>query len=272
MTKGDAKIELVMSEFGHHRANAGGATLPLRDRLNPTLHGFRGLWPKAVVTLYTDQDWPAEAGLQVRKVDPPFDRSHPRYGWRAHDYYQIFGLLNSTADVAVAMDSDMEIVSSKFGFLTELAKRFGLTVPINPRMLLGIDGGIGVDSTYEPSEDPSGGVSIAYNLTPIAFSTDHQAARRTLEDYAARLAANPGRGAVHLSAACLATGFQPHVLPYQWCVSSPRDVDSKHIWSDALALHVGHADVIPRFRKEQRSGQFRERFRRLRAALKGDQL
>lgn len=238
-------VELILSEFGGSRGNAGDPSLSLADRFEPALGSFRAVFPDARVHIRTDDPVLNVEGATVTNVDPPFDRAHPRYGWRAHDYYQAIGLLESEADIAVALDADILIVSDRFRALLPLTEAFGLAVPLNPRLMLGIDGRYGSDSPYEQSEDPSQGLAIGYNLTPIAFATAHAAARALLQDYAARMRVRPGRGAVHLSAASLATGFQPHPLPPQWCASSPRDLDSRHIWNEAVALHIGHGDVLP---------------------------
>lgn len=250
-------IELVMSEFGRARLNAGGAQLSQFDRLNPTLDSFRKIFPNASVTLFSDQDLSFGSPVRTVKVSPPFSRDAPRYGWRSHDYYQAIGMLESTADFAIAMDSDMLVVSDAFRAIVELAEIFGLAVPINPRLLLKTDGGIGSDSTYDATSDRTMGLGTTYNLTPMAFSTRHKTARRLLEGYCERLRADPGRGAVHLVNASYDTGYQPCVLAPQWCVCSPRDFDSKHIWREAIALHVGHKDVFPRWKSEMRKKTFR---------------
>lgn len=257
-------VELVMSEFGPVRQNAGGARLSGRDRLNPTLDSFLRIFPRARVTLRSDQHLEVGDGVRLVQVDPPFSRAEQRYGWRAHDYYQAVGLLESSADIAIAMDSDMRIVSDGFRAILKLAGMFGLAVPINPRLLLRIDGGVGVDSTYHAASDGTLGLGMTYNLTPMAFSTRHAKARALLERYCELLAQAPGRGAVHLVKASYELGYQPHVLPPQWCVCSPRDLDSKHLWREAVALHVGHRDVLPRWRREVSKERLRRLIRKVR--------
>ena len=261
-----------MSEFGGSRGNAGDALLSVADRFEPALGSFLAVFPDASVHIRTDDPTLKAEGATVTYVDPPFDRSHQRYGWRAHDYYQAIGLLESKADIAVALDADILIVSDRFRALVPLSKAFGLALPINPRLTLGIDGRDGSDSPYDRSGDPSEGLAIGYNLTPIAFATAHTDARILLRDYAARMLERPGRGAVHLSAASFATGFQPHPLPPQWCASSPRDLDSRHIWNDAVALHIGHADVLNYWRDapaRERRRQVFEKLRKRVAMLRG---
>jgi len=250
------KIELVMSEFGAERQNSGGADLRVFHRLNPTLDSFRKVFPGATVTLYTDQDSATPDGVSLIRVESPFDSAHPRFGWRTHDYFQAKGLLESNADIAIAMDSDMLIVNDDFAAIAPLADRYGLAVPLNWRLLVGIDGSIGTDSSYEPNADELRGLGISYNLTPIAFSTHSPAARLLLQRYCELMLANPGRGGINLFRASFELGFAPYVLPPQWCVCSPKDLDSKHIWSRAVVLHVGHADVLPRWKREARRARF----------------
>ena len=264
----EPKIELVMSEFGTARANAGGAMLSSFDRLNPTLDGFLSIFPGAKVTLYTDMQLGAPTGVRTVLVDPPFLRQHERYGWRAHDYYQVYGLLNSSAQIAIAMDSDMKIVSPDFRVIELLARKFGLALPMNPRLLARVDGLVGADSTYRSTVDETLGSTFAYNLTPIAFSTEHAKARTLLERYLALLTENPGRGAVHLSKAVYELGNHPCLLPAAWCVCSPRDYESPHVWRNAIALHVGHADVEPRWQIESAKMSIRSWHNRLRHFFK----
>ncbi|MCI5117038.1 MAG: hypothetical protein D3913_03590 [Candidatus Electrothrix sp. LOE1_4_5] len=246
----NASLELVMSEFGGSRKNAGGGKLSRSERLNPTLDSFRQVFPAASVTLYTDQDLAEKSDIRVVKVSSPFSLDDPRYGWRSHDYYQAVGMLDSSADVAIGMDSDMLIVSEGFRAIVELAHLFGLALPINPRLLLKIDGGIGLDTTYVPALDSTLGLGVTYNLTPMAFSTNHKMSRRLLQRYSELLIQNPGRGAVHLVNASYELGYHPCVLPPQWCVCSPRDLNSRHLWNEAVVLHVGHKDVVSRWKRE----------------------
>ncbi|WP_320675015.1 hypothetical protein [Prochlorococcus sp. MIT 1341] len=236
-------IELILSEFGPSRLNAGGADLSALSRLNPTLDSFKKIFPDAKVTLYTDQVIKLDPSIKVVKVNPHFKKSGPRYGWRANDYYCIYGLLNSNEEYAISMDADMLIVSPKFSAIAELAKVFGLALPLNPRLMLLVDGTIGADSTYRIQDDITLGTSLAYNMSPIAFSTRHSKARLVLEEYLLRITNNPGRGPVHMAESILGVGYQPCVLPPQWCVCTPKDLNSKHIWNEAICLHIGHSDV-----------------------------
>jgi hypothetical protein len=240
-----------MSEFGAARRNCGGAQLEDGDRLDPALRSFRDQFPVARVKLYTDFDYEME-GITTIRVTPPFDSAHPRYGWRSHDYYQAYGLLHSSADVAVAMDSDMLIVSDRFRAILPLAEKFGFVAPANTRLQVSVEATIGEDSNYDLERDPTGGTGFSYNLTPLAFSTAHEDARRFLQVYCSLMQERPGRAGLRLWQAAYSTGFNPYLLPYQWCVCTPKDLESKHIWGNEIVLHVGHPDVYPHYLKTRR--------------------
>jgi hypothetical protein len=257
-------VELVMSEFGAQRQNRGGATFPGIDRLQPTLEGFWQQFPGARVTLYTDFPCSTD-GVDTVLVDPPFDRAHERYGWRAHDYYQAYGLLQSEADVAIAMDSDMLIVSERFRTIVVLAERFGLALPANSRLQILREASWGEDSSYDLDLDPTEGTGFAYNLSPLAFATRHSPSRRLLELYCQFMRSRPGRASLHLWEAVYFSGVNPYLLPFQWCICTPRDVDSRHIWGEEIVLHLGHPNVYPRFLKERRGGAPRRALQRLKA-------
>jgi hypothetical protein len=244
-------IELVMSEFGAERRNAGGAAFDNESRLNPTLDSFRRLFPDVRVTLYTDADI-HEDGVETVVVEPPFERSDPRYGWRSHDFHQAQGLLRSTAGIAIAMDSDMLIVSDHFRTIVPLVEAFGFAAPANPRLQVRVDARLGVDSSYDLDRDPTAGTGFAYNLTPLAFDTRNERARTFLESYCRLLLERPGRAGLRLWQAAFESGFAPYLLPYQWCVCRPGDLDSRHIWADPIALHVGHPEVYPHYLRMQR--------------------
>ena len=78
-----------------------------------------------------------------------------RSGYHAADYYKFYGMLNSPHETAIAMDSDMLVMSKAVRTLPYLAKKFGICLPINPRLLVNIDSTKGDDSNYDIQEDKS---------------------------------------------------------------------------------------------------------------------
>jgi len=230
-------VELVMGVFGEERMNAGNGALPA-DPLDPTLASMRRFFPELTLTVYTDTGRDFDSGgvpLTVRRVEPPFDRTHPRYGWRCANHYRAVGLLEARAEVAIYMDSDMQAVSARVRTLLPLARRFGLCLPANPRMLVAVDGLRGSDSDYREEEDESDGTGFAYNISPIAFATGDARMRRLLETYRDQVR---GRGTLAMWRAVWQTGLTPYLLPFQWCVCGP------HVGcGEEIVLHHGHRIV-----------------------------
>lgn len=223
-------IEIVMAQFGE-RASA----------LQPSLDSFRQYFPEAAFVLYTDRLESASGVDTVRVVAPPYPRTDARYGNRSNDLYKAIGLLESKADVAIAVDSDMVIVADAVRVLPLLAERFGLCVPMNPRYTVKKDTDIGADS--DQSVDETRGYGHAFNMSPLAFATGDPRGRPLLEAYCTEMRERPVRGPLALWRAVWATGFFPCLLPPQWCVCGGSQNDGHCGVGDEVILHAGHAAV-----------------------------
>lgn len=240
-------IELVLGHFG--------------DRpccLEPALSSFRRYFPEARAVLYTDAavQRPPDGLDEIRKVAPPYERSHPRYGWRCSDLYRAVGLLESKADIAVYSDSDLFYCSDKVRTLIPLTRTFGFCLPANPRMLVRVDALLGADCDREL--DDSQGFGLAWNSAPAFFYTACERARAYLENYEKIMRENPVRGPMAFYRAAYASGYFPCTLPFQWCLC-----DEQLGLGDEIVLHVGHKRVRdyylgkgPRWLKEVKRAAF----------------
>ena len=109
-------VEFIFSEFGSRSTANQPDSFTDEHRLDPTYSSVKEFFPEAKLTLYTDIE---ELGknypdVEVRLVDideSPFTKSNHRWGWHCCDYYEAKGLLESTADVAISVDSDLMFVS-----------------------------------------------------------------------------------------------------------------------------------------------------------------
>ncbi len=239
MAQDSGSVALVLSAFGDAAPPIG-----------PVVSGFRRTFPTASVTLYTDADATVD-GVEIRRVTPPFDRSDPRYADRASDHFRARGLLDSDADVAVAMAGDLRIVSDEFRTIVPITNRFGLAVPAGPRMLTAIDRTLAGDADDATGSDPSGGTGIAIGRSPWAFCTARAEARETLEAYLRILGARPAPGPAVLSAAAWETGFHPYVLPFSWCMEPSRELRVDHLDGHEIVLHVGAPGVAWEWRRRR---------------------
>lgn len=169
-------------------------------------------------------------------LESVFDESHPRWGWRMNDYHKARLLLDTDADVVVAMDADMWIVSEKVKSLYHLAERFGLCLPANPRKLVSVDTEIGADS--DKAIDYSEGTGYAMNCSPIAYHRGNQRKDWIIRTYLDLMRSNPVRGPLAWWRAAWVCGETPYLLPPQWCVCG-EDVGI----GNEIILHVGHEAV-----------------------------
>ncbi len=200
-------LAVVLAEFG---------------RPTPDLEQFRRYFPEASIQYHTDC--------------PDVFEPHRRWPWRMNDYWKVRKALDSGADIAIAFDGDMRIVSERVRSILPLAERFGLCLPANPRLLVKRDTEIGADSDGELDE--TGGLGFALNCTPIAINLRDERAVRTAETFCEIMRERPVRGPLAWWRACYRTGFSPCLLPFQWCVCQ------EHIGiGDEIILHVGHEKV-----------------------------
>ena len=129
-------IEFIFSEFGlRTTANQPGGFTD-EFRLDPTYSSVKQFFPDAKLTLYTDREELATnySDVEVRLVDidnSPFTKSNHRWGWHCCDYYEAKGLLNSNADIAISVDSDIMFVNDEVKTLIPIIKKFGVCCPVN---------------------------------------------------------------------------------------------------------------------------------------------
>lgn len=236
-------IEIIFSEFGPRTA-ANQRWETLIGRLDPTYTSFKTYFPNAKYIVYTDQqdvinEYP---DVEVRYInvnaDSPFSTRNTRYGWHCCDYYQIVGLLNSTADIAISVDSDLLITSNEVTTLLPITKKFGVCVPTNQRQLVKIDGVHGSDADYRIGEDESLGNILTYDAWWISFDTSNVRSRIWLEEYKRLMEINHKRAPLQMSRAAWNTGIYPYAMPIQWGVGAGY-VGCKN----EIILHVGHKEV-----------------------------
>lgn len=236
-------LEIIFAEFGSNRG-WNQTNLDENYRLDPTYSAVKQYFPEAKMTLYTDiEELGKGYDVEIRLIDvnkTPFDRSHKKWGWHCCDYYQIQGLLNSTEDIAISMDSDIMFASNEVRTILPIIKRFGICCPQNPRQMVKVDGihTRGNDGDYHIGEDESRGNCMTYDLWWTGFSTKSIKGRTYLEEFCRLMKTNPKRGPLQMSRAAWSTKVYPYTMSQQWGVA--------HGFvgcGDEIILHVGHTDV-----------------------------
>ena len=242
-------LDIIFAEFGDRdKANQKWEN-PI-GRLDPTYEGVKEYFPEANIICYSDDKSIGDNyDVELRYVDPestPFDKNYKegsgklKWGYHCCDYYQIKGLLESTADVAIAMDSDLMFVSDEVRTLVPIIKRFGICCPQNERQMVKVDGlhTRGNDGDYRIGEDESGGNTLTYDLWWTGFRTDDNRGRAYLSEFLNLMKSNPKRGPLQLSRAAWNTGVYPYPMPKQF------GVGVGHIGcGNEIILHVGHDAV-----------------------------
>ena len=238
-------IEIIFAEFGR-RQNNNKIDFKM-PRLDPTYSSIKRYFPEAKCILYTDQNDLNEVypDIEIRLIDEnntPFNRNHKYWGWFCCDFYQISGLLESKADIAISMDSDLMFTSDQVTTLLPITKKFGVCVPINERQLVKVDSihTRGNNGDYHIGEDESLGNILTYDLWWTSFDTSNDRARKYLEEVKIQMSEKHKhvRAPLHMSRAAWETGIYPYSMPIQW------GVGNGHIGcKNEIILHVGHINV-----------------------------
>lgn len=237
-------LEFVFSEFGSRDQANQRWKNPL-PRLDPTYSSVKQYFPEAKLILYTDRPEIKKdyKDIEIKVIDVKashFDKNNPRWGWHCCDYYQAFGLLNSTADIAISVDSDLMFTSNQVKSILPIIHKFGICVPTNERQLVKVDAIYtrGNDGDYHIGEDKSQGNLLTYDLWWAGFNTKDSRARKYLEEFCRLMEINPKRAPLQMTRAAWNTGIYPYSMPQQWGVGSGY-IGCKN----EIILHVGHENV-----------------------------
>ena len=244
-------LEIIFAEFGD-RSTANQKWVGDIGRLDPSYSQIKQYFPEAKLTCYTDksdiinQYKDVEIRVVGKEASVKFDKLYRegsgkfKWGFHCCDYYQVQGLLNSKADVAISMDSDLMFTSPEVKTLVSIIKKFGICAPQNERQMVKIDGihTRGNDGDYHIGEDETRGNLLTYDLWWLGFYTKDDRGRKWLEEFCRLMETNPKRGPLQLSRAAWNTGIYPYSMPIQWGVGSGNIGCGNEI-----ILHVGHENV-----------------------------
>lgn len=231
-------IEFIFSEFNENRVNAGGADLSQHSRLDPSLSSLRKYFPKAKFTVYSDFDLKIE-GVNLVKVENPVlqDKKHlPRHFYHLADYYKFKGMLDSNADIAVSIDSDMFVWSKEIYRLIYLTERFGFCVPNSSAKTMNFEINAQLDTI--PITDNSNGYGTNCNITPMTLAKDSERGRIFYDSCCKMLINTPSRASIAMWNAAWDTSIYPYVLSKEFCI-----VKGDEGIGNEVLLHVGHPSV-----------------------------
>ena len=244
------KVEIIFAEFGG-RGSANQNWVNDIGRLDPTYSSVRKYFPEAKIVCYTDNESIVDGyyDVELRLIDSdstPFDKDYRegsgklKWGYHCCDYYQIKGLLESKADIAISVDSDLMFVSEDVRTIVPIVKNFGICVPANVRQLVKVDGIYtrGNDGDYRLDEDETKGNLLTYDLWWAGFNPKNKRARKYLEEFSRLMETNPKRAPLQMSRAAWNTGVYPYSMPVQFGVGAGHEGCGNEI-----ILHVGHTNI-----------------------------
>ena len=214
-------IEIIFAEFG---------------KIEVDTDHFRKYFPEAKLTLISDRKNQANGFDHKHSVLPSFDKHERRYGNRMNDLWQIAAMFRSEADICLAFDADVRIISEEIRTIIPLVEKFGLCLPANSRMLVRQDAGIGIDGG--DITDESNGNGFALNCAITALNKKNSSAMYCAWTFCELMKKQPARGPLVWWKAIWDTGFNPYLLPFNWCVCQ-NDIGI----GNEIMLHIGHETV-----------------------------
>ncbi len=231
-------IEFIFSEFNEERVNAGGADLSHQLRLDPSLSTLKKYFPTAKYTVYSDFDLKIE-GVNLKKIESPVlqdKKALKRHFYHLADYYKFRGMLDSEADIAISIDSDMYILNENIYTLIYLTEKFGFCVPNSSAQSMNFEVETSLDTI--PVTDESKGFGTTSNITPMTLSKKSEAGKLFFTKCCEIMEKEPSRASIVMWKAAWDSGFYPYVLPKEFCVCRGNEG-----LGNEVILHVGHPSV-----------------------------
>lgn len=220
---------IIITAFGDRRENVQRLIKNIRQYVDYQIHIITSV--ESDIGSFTRND-----NISIRYVERLWP-NHWRSGQRNGDYYQMKSVLESKHNSILYLDDDMLIVNKDFVQGFELAEKFGICLPLNPRSFVGVDAAIGTDV---PNSERQAKISLATAYNCGTMFVDKRATRAIffLKQCCKILLQTPMRGPLAVWKAVEYTGVFPYVLPVQWCVCQ-ENVGC----SNPIILHYGHKKV-----------------------------
>ncbi len=155
-------------------------------------------------------------GVTFEFVDTKW-KGHNRYGYRNSNWWRFKILQEIDADFVIYMDNDIHLLNLAWIQGLQIAKLFGMCMPLSPRVFVHSDAIRGVDAQVR-RQDLS--IPFAPVCNPGFFfaSVKDERTQLFVKHFLATYDAKPGRGPLGVWLAAESCGYHPHVLPHQWLV------------------------------------------------------
>lgn len=202
------------------------------------------------IIIYTSEDSMVGFGFDARIPDYRKDNNveiklverlwpnHPRSGQRNGDYYQMQGCLESKYNSILYLDDDMHIINKDFAQGFDLAEKFSICLPLNPRSFVGVDAAIGADVPVD-KRNVDLPLATAYNCGTMFIDKKYNYEAREFLGYCSHvLNTRPIRGPMAVWETVDELDIVPYLLPPQWCVCQ-ENIGCQ----SPIILHCGHEKV-----------------------------
>lgn len=225
----------------------------------PTIDNVR-LFSDLPIKLYTDRvrNIKEDRVTQVYiKTEELKWTDNPRWGVRNCNLWSARAALDAF-DSCCVLNDDMRIVNRGYVDGFALAERFGVCVPMNPRIYVKYNA-MGADASDNDFMCPDDGPEYApaCNVSPMFVCRGHGRAVNLLHAYRAELQTCM-RGTLAFWKASWKTGITPVYLPEQWCVCASnaryirdyeKTLQGKTYNVEPLMLHWGQQGVRDIFKE-----------------------
>lgn len=160
-----------------------------------------------------------------------------RWGVRNSDYFRLLALRDSPWEVTLYLDNDLVVVDKRFLDGFEIAKNFGMAIPLDSWVFLETELNKGKDVSDDDKQELA-----AAPLSSTAFGCGvvfyQQRSRDLLLAWIKAMEVRPCRGPITLERAIWQTKQFPYLLPSNWLVET-TEVGIPN----PIILHLGHPRV-----------------------------
>ena len=188
-------------------------------------------------------------------------QGHRRYHNRQNDFWKIIKAPEEFEQVLI-LDDDMRIVSPLFIDGFDIVGKFGICLPVNPRVYAGIDAEVG-DDMDDKVKDQLLRIKMPYTLTGnnmgmIFLDNSFYKTEKLIDEYEAFMVNYPCRGPIAMAVAYWFARVTPYFLPEEWCACGGYNkFKERKKRIEPIFLHVGHEDVMDWFNREPAFEKFR---------------
>lgn len=195
-----------------------------------------------------------QENINIEYVERQWPKGSYREGIRNSNYHKINFALEHRHESLCLLDDDMHIVNALFVEGFEIAERFGVAIPNNPRVFNGYNM-MGADVSSRDREMVLSELKIPPTIPAVNFSPFFTApilAGKFLTYLKNELKNVACRGTVAIIKAMWNSKFTPVILPEQWCVCGSnaqyikdytKVLKGKTINIPPIMLHLGHDEV-----------------------------